>query len=384
MPLYNNDNCMLKSFFNWKVLINIVLATSMFVGLIYLTFRWLEKHTNHGEEIPVPNIINMPVQEAIKVLEDAGLEYEVDSGEFQPKYKPLQVLQIWPSAGSRVKAHRAIQIRVNPKTWAKVTIPDILDRYKGLAFRQLEQVGLKVGDTIYEPNIQRDAVIRMQMNGNPIQPGQQVSRFTTIDLVIGTGPKRDVPVPNLVGLTVADAEKIIAQYLFEIGVVEHEDGKNDKTDIVYYQDPQAGSLRDQGMQIDLWASKKAPAQLVNKINELNSIYRMKVEEPSSPMGLEDHFYDEPAEIPPAVATPPKKIEKPAEKQKPVTEQKKEESSKKETPSPKKEVTKKEEKKEEKKKEEPKKQTNKTEEKNKKTTENKGKEEKPKSKKVVIE
>lgn len=378
---------MLKSFFNWKVLLNIVLAGGIFVGLIYLTFRWLEQHTNHGEEIPVPNIMNMPVQEAIKVLEDAGLEYEVDSGEFQPKYKPLQVLQIWPSAGSRVKAHRAIQIRVNPKTWAKVTIPDILDRYKGLAFRQLEQVGLKVGDTIYEPNIQRDAVIRMQMNGNPIKPGIQVPRFSIVDLVIGTGPKRDVPVPNLVGLTVAEAEKVIAQNLFEIGVIEHEDGQNDKTDIVYYQDPQAGSLRDQGMQIDLWASKKAPAQLMNKINELNSIYRMKVEEPTGTVGIEDDFYSSPsADIPPAVATPPKKVEKPAEKPKSSTEQKikKEENVKKENPAPKKEVTKKEEKKEEKKKEEPKKQTNKTEEKNKKTTENKGKEEKPKAKKVVIE
>ena len=62
---------------------------------------------------------------------------------FQPKYKPLQVLQIWPMANSKVKANRIIQIRVNPKTWAKVIVPNILNKYKGLAFRQLEQVGLK-------------------------------------------------------------------------------------------------------------------------------------------------------------------------------------------------------------------------------------------------
>lgn len=377
---------MLKSFFNWKVLLNIAIATGLFVGLIYLTFRWLEQHTNHGEEIPVPNIMNLPVQQAIQVLEEAGLEYEVDSGEFQPKYKPLQVLQVWPSPGSRVKAHRAIQIRINPKTWAKVTIPDILDRYKGLAFRQLEQVGLKVGDTIYEPNIQRDAVIRMQMNGNPIKPGIQVDRFSTIDLVIGTGPLRNVAVPNLVGLSVADAERIIVQNLFEIGIVEHEDNKGDKTDIVYYQDPQGGSLRDQGMQIDLWASKKTPAELMDKINQLNAIYRMKVEEPLPSAGIEDDFYNEPIQTPPVV-TPPKKIEKPVEKPKVTSEVKKEETKKEET---KKEATKKEE---------PKKSTSaKTTEKNNNkatekkptetkkttTTETPKKEEKPKVKKVVIE
>ena len=283
---------MLKSFFNWKVLLNIILAGVVFVGLIWLTFRWLELHTHHGEEIPVPNVVNMSVHEAIKALDDAGLEYEVDSGKYEPKFKPFQVLQIWPTSGSRVKGGRIITLKVNPKTWAKVTIPDVLDRYKGLAFRQLNQVGLSVGDTIYEPNIQRDAVIRMQMNGQEVKPGMQVARFSIIDLVIGTGPKRNVPVPNLVGLTVQEAERMIAQNLFEVGVVEHEDGGMDKSDIIYYQDPEYGALRDQGMQIDLWASKKTPGQMQAKIKELNSIYRMKIDTTLPPVRYEEvRHYD---------------------------------------------------------------------------------------------
>ena len=31
--------------------------------------------------------------------------------------------------------------------------------------------------------------------------------------------------------------------------------QSDDSDIIYYQDPASGSVRDQGMQIDLWASK---------------------------------------------------------------------------------------------------------------------------------
>ena len=278
---------MLKSFFNWKVLLNIILAGAVFVGLIWLTFRWLEFHTHHGEEIPVPNVMNMSVHSAIKALDDAGLEYEVDSGKYEPKFKPFQVLQIWPSPGSRVKGGRIITLKVNPRTWAKVTVPDVLDRYKGLAFRQLSQVGLKVGDTIFENNIQKDAVIRMIMNGKEVKPGMQIARFSTIDLVIGTGPKRNVPVPNLVGLTVQEAERVIVQHLFEIGVVEHEDGGGDKSDIIYYQDPEWGALRDQGMQIDLWASKKTPGQMNAKISQLNSIYRMKVDTTLPPVRYEE-------------------------------------------------------------------------------------------------
>lgn len=303
---------MLKSFFNWRVLLNVVLALAVFTGLVWLTFRWLEYHTNHGQEIPVPNVVNMTVHNAIKVLDDSGLEYEVDSFKYDPKYRPFQVLQIYPAPGSRVKGGRTVILKVNPKTYAKVSVPDILDRYKGLAFRQLQQVGLKVGDTLYEPSIQRDAVIRMIYNGTTLKPGTLLPRFSTIDLVIGAGPKRNITIPNLVGLTVQEAKQVIARNLFEVGLVEHDDGGRDESDIVYYQDPAAFDVRDQGMQIDLWASKRTPAEMGAKIDQLNSLYRVKIDTTA----VSSTWDDEPAYSPPPVAAP---TQKPVEKTEVKTE-----------------------------------------------------------------
>lgn len=303
---------------------NILLAAAVFTGLVWLTFRWLELHTNHGKEIPVPNVMNMSVHKAVEILDDAGLDYEVDSFKYDPKFKPFQVLQIYPNPGAHVKGGRAILLKVNPRTWAPVQVPDVLDRYKGLAFRQLEAVGLKVGDTIYEPNIQRDAVIRMQMSGSILKPGAKVPRFSVIDLVIGTGPKRNVTVPNLVGLTVQEAKAIITNNLFEVGLVEHEDGGQDESDIVYYQDPEGGAVRDQGMQIDLWASKKTPGQMQGKIRQLNAMYRMRIDTSLPPVRYEEvPVYNNPTPIPdpePVRTQPrqeaPKQTEQP--KSKPAT------------------------------------------------------------------
>ena len=294
---------MLKSLFHWKVWVNILVAAAVFVGLVWLTFRWLEVHTNHGKEIQVPNVMNKSVQQAIKILDDSGLEYEVDSFKYDPKYRPFQVLQIYPSPGSRVKDGRTIVMKVNPRTYAQVSVPDVLDRYKGLAFRQLEQVGLKVGDTIYEPSIQRDAVLRMLYNGSMLKPGALLPRFSTIDLVIGAGPRRNITVPNLVGMTVQEAKAIISQNLFEVGLVEHEDGSSDESDIVYYQDPAAFDVRDQGMQIDIWASKKTPAEMSGKISQLNSIYRVKMDL-SEPSYYDDgEVYREPVQSAPRPEMP---------------------------------------------------------------------------------
>lgn len=263
--------------FHWKVLVNLLLALGIFTALVWLTFRWLEFHTNHGKEIVVPTLVNQSVQNAIKILDEQGLEYEVDSLEYNPKYKPFQVIKIYPASGSHVKDGRIVRLAVNPRSWAPVSVPDVLDRYKGLAFRQLELVGLKVGDTIYEPSIQRDAVIRMQFNGSVLKPGTLIPKFSTIDLIIGAGPRRDITIPNLVGLTVQEAKAIISQNLFEVGLVDFEDGGKDESDLVYYQDPESYSVRDQGMQIDIWASKKTPAEMGGKISQLNSMYRIKID-----------------------------------------------------------------------------------------------------------
>ncbi len=276
---------MLRSFFHWKVITNLLLALGVFTGLVWLTFRWLEFHTNHGEETAVPNVVNMTVQQAIEVLDDQGLDYEVDSFKFDPKFKPYQVLKISPLPGSHVKDGRTIVLKVNPKTWAPVAVPDVIDRYKYLAFRKLTLLGLKVGDTLYEPNIQKDAVIRMMYNGVVIKPGAKVPMFSSLDLVIGSGPLRNVTIPNLVGLTVGEAKAIIGKNYFEMGVVEHEDGGNDDSDIIYYQDPGSGSARDQGMQVDVWASKKTPAEMMSKIKELDAIYKpVDVNVPSTSEG----------------------------------------------------------------------------------------------------
>lgn len=300
---------MLKSLFNWKVLLNLVIAIGVFAGVVWLTFRWLEHHTNHGQEIPVPNIVNKSIHDAVKILDDTGLEYEVDSANYNPKYRPFQVLQVYPAPGSRVKDGRTVHLTVNPRTWAPIAVPDVINKYSGLAFQRLDQVGLKIGDTIYEPSIQKDALLRILYKGNAVNPGARLPRFSVIDVVVGSGPMRNISIPNVVGLTVKEARAVITKSMFEVGLVEHEDGSTDESDIIYYQDPASGDVRDQGMQIDLWASKKTPAELRAKIEQLNSIYRMKVDTSLPPVRYEE-VHNEPSYDAPVVPAPVPRRETP--------------------------------------------------------------------------
>ena len=132
-------------------------------------------------------------------------------------------------------------------------------------------------------------------------------------LVIGSGPLRNIAIPNVVGLTVKEARQVIARSMFEVGLVDHEDGSKDESDVIYYQDPAAGDVRDQGMQIDLWASKKTLAELSAKIEQLNSTYRMKVDTALPPIQYQEMpSRQEPSQdIPPPPVTPRRENPKPS-------------------------------------------------------------------------
>lgn len=297
---------MFKSFFNWKVLLNLLGAIAVFVILVWLTFKWLAFHTNHGQEMLVPNVTNQSVQKAISIIENSGLTVEVDSFDFNAKYKPYQVLNVFPIPGSHVKPGTPVKLLVNPSTWAPVAIPDVINAYKFRAFDKLKLVGLQVGDTLYEPSIAKDAVLKLMYNGKIISPGELVPRFSKIDVVIGQGPKRNIRVPNLVGLTLQEAQSIIKQNLFVPGLFfdENDQITSHPSWTVFYQNPSAGSISDQGIQVDLWISDKTPAEMHNKILELDRKYRPNAApsvpiEPTIPNPEDTLFQSKPPSAKPA-------------------------------------------------------------------------------------
>ena len=61
------------------VLFHSILAFIVLLAGIYACLLLTDVFTNHGEQVRVPDVSFLPLQQAIEKLEDAGLEYEVDS-----------------------------------------------------------------------------------------------------------------------------------------------------------------------------------------------------------------------------------------------------------------------------------------------------------------
>lgn len=271
----------LKFMGKWQFWLSLVAAVGLFYLFLNGTFAWLSFYTNHGKEVTVPNIMNFSLAQATQRLEEDNLEYEIDTSKYDPQFKPYQILKVYPLPGSNVKEGRRIFIRANAKTWKPVNVPNIVGKSKYLAFSQLELVGLKIKDTIYEPNIAENMVLRLLYKGKLLQPGTVIPRFSSIDIVIGQGLARNVRVPNLLGLDAETAKSMIKDNMFSVGNVTFDGAENDPGARIYYQVPAPNTKYDQGLMIDIWLSAKPMDSLKHKINNLESTFNKQLAKDST-------------------------------------------------------------------------------------------------------
>lgn len=172
-----------KTFFK-----QIGLAVVAFILLIFLFLNLLSLITNHGEEITVPNIVKLSIDDAESKLENLDLQIVIlDTIDYNKDFSPFAVVNQNPIPGSKVKKNRKIYLKVNSDGFAMVELPEIRQK----TFRQVESLlkikGLVVGKITYKPDLGKDMVLDVTMNGKTLNAGDKVMKTSAIDLVLGDG-----------------------------------------------------------------------------------------------------------------------------------------------------------------------------------------------------
>ena len=163
-------------------------AMAIFAVIAYLFFHWITFTTHHGQEITVPNLGKMTLEQAEDKLDELDLDYELlDTVDYNAAYPALSIVQQDPNPGAKVKENRVIYVKINSTGYAKVRIPELIQKTYRQAVPTLTALGLEVGDTTYIPNLAKDMVLEMKMNGKTIKAGQQVLKMSKVDLVLGDG-----------------------------------------------------------------------------------------------------------------------------------------------------------------------------------------------------
>lgn len=172
-----------KAFFT-----QLIIALVIILALVFLLLNWISFTTNHGEEITVPNLSKLSVDQAEEKLDDLDLDYELlDTTDFNPDFPKFSVVKQDPLAGEKVKEGRKIYIKINSSGFTAVRIPNLIEQTLRQAEPSLRSIGLEVGEITYKPYIGKDMVLEMRQNGKELKPGDKVLKASKIDLVVGDG-----------------------------------------------------------------------------------------------------------------------------------------------------------------------------------------------------
>tara|TARA_R100000789_G_C3018153_1_gene152897 strand:+ start:1207 stop:1821 length:615 start_codon:yes stop_codon:yes gene_type:complete len=180
-----------KFIFSKTFLIQLIIAAILVVVIAFLALRWLDYSTNQDQRIAVPDLSKQSLDKVDDKLAALDLRYEIlDSANFNPDFPRYSVIEQVPEPGQFVKENRKIYLTLNPSGYRKVMIPDLIRRTRRQAEPTLRSLGFEIGDVSYKPDIAEDAVLELRHKGKKLEPGDELMKTSTIDLVLGDGSRR--------------------------------------------------------------------------------------------------------------------------------------------------------------------------------------------------
>ncbi|MEO6819196.1 MAG: PASTA domain-containing protein [Ginsengibacter sp.] len=191
-------------------IVNLLVAIIAIFLVAFLFFESLGWLTNHGSYLKVPSVIGMKTNDAIKQLENQGFEVIITDSAFDDNLPLNTVKKQLPDQGSTVKVNRTVFLNVNPYALPMIEMPKL----EGLSYRfavdKLLKSNLKLGDTTMRPDFMKGSVLDQLFNGKKVEPGTKLIWGSSVSLVVGAGVEAvQIPVPDLVGLTVTQAKEIL-------------------------------------------------------------------------------------------------------------------------------------------------------------------------------
>lgn len=183
------------------------LAPLVWTGLflVFISVMWFGvipafKHKIMPKDVLVPNVVGMKIDEAHKLLTDAGLKYD-EVAEFSDKEKDTVISQDPPSMN--VKEGNTVHLRVS-KGLEKQKMPNYVGKMWKDVKRELTDMGIKESqlNVEWKPIDQPEDQIIQHVP----KPDEEYDPLKTIFKFTVSKGQEKVKMPDLIGKTVGEAE----------------------------------------------------------------------------------------------------------------------------------------------------------------------------------
>lgn len=244
----------------------IIIAINIFLALILL-FTLKNSIVNiffNNTLVIVPNVTNLEKKEAIKVLKKSKL----DANLINSRSNSVPVDYIFsqnPKAGTEVKKNRGIKIYVNDMKTKEV--PDLVGETftKAMSYLQKNNIDIKRVDYIYTDG-KEDIVLAVYPSSKKMSIGEKISLLVSTKEMINKHS-----MPNLVGLDVNEANRVLAQIGLKIENISKIGNTTFPSNVIVSTNPSADMPITPDTKISVVISEK---------NETTAVEREKIKQES--------------------------------------------------------------------------------------------------------
>lgn len=201
------------------------------------------------KNVTVPDVVGSQVTDAVATLTRAGLVAK-SVGVASDKPSGTVTAQD-PSAGTSLV--EGATVRINYSTGPKqVAVPAVVGLDYSAALQQLQAAGFAVARTDVESDQPSGVVVSQVPAGS-----STATKGSTVTLSVSNGPQT-TPVPDVTGLTTADAKTTLTDAGFKVTVTQQETDVQTFDGVVISQDPPGNTQQDPNTVITLFVGVFVP------------------------------------------------------------------------------------------------------------------------------
>ena len=244
----DNVRSLLRNRFFWIGLAGLLVA--FLVVYIVVNDVIMPAYTRQGVAVEVPDVLNQPFEQAKQELEAHDLTVERLVQRFNPKFPKDVVIDQTPSPRATVKPGRKVYVTVNSGELQKVAVPALGGLSLREAINRLRARNLEVAETIPDsiPAPNPNTVTRQRP-----APGDSLTVGSTVTLWYSTGLGQEyVTIPDLVGMTVAEAQQVLLEANLRFIVIGGEEGEDVSEQVVLRQSRDADTRVPAGFEMRLY------------------------------------------------------------------------------------------------------------------------------------
>lgn len=259
----------IRFLFSKWFLINLAIASAIFLLLFFLVNMQLAKITNHGQQIEVPELRGFTIDSIDDLIAQGSFRIQLIDSLYDETMEPGAILLQNPLPGSKVKENRRIYLTINTLNPPMIELPALINKSARQVEATIGILGLKIKDKVYRDSPYNNLVLDVLYENESVGKGAKLPLDARLSLVIGnSGRLPMVNLPNLLNHTASEADSILRLSGLELGImVECEQCMTPKDSIqalIYRSSPQYKTDKKVrlGSTIDFWATTLMPDTLI--------------------------------------------------------------------------------------------------------------------------